>query len=577
MKASQKYFYVPEQAVHSLKESLSEKDFEKHNQKFLYLLHKISEEYLFNWRYEKGDFVNLKYEYLREIIGDTKYKFTDGKKLIDFVLTHWKNSGWLICDNHFIRGKKSYGYKFTDQVKHYPLRQYMLTDDILERRLSKHSAKDFEPTIPYLCAAKMHFNSIRIRENEAYNYIENKYDITVNDYNSGLLKDIADVDLNFAERYKHFESDYHSIKAIASGILQFERSSKNKRIHSNITNLNSELRPFLYIEGYSERLYSIDARNSQPFLFNTLIDQFCKEQGIEYRDHKDLELYKQLTSTGKFYEYFAKLVGFKLTDENRRDFKEEVFSKLFYCKQRDYKYQRIFGKHFSQVKIIIDFYKEKYGNDGLAIMMQVVEAEIFIDEIVKRIYEKNKNTFFLTLHDSIICLESDKQAIMDICNEVFREKGFFPTMSDEIFCENNCPEELPDIPVESAINNSEATQNIQNISTKVIEEVRTEVLDEPEIGDYDSDKETVEDSTTTISDEIILTVKQKQEFEKFIENCGFTLFWVQTTLFLRKDVSYTSVMDRLHSSRDEVFTIAEINALRDIMLKAIKNKKVLAA
>lgn len=46
------------------------------------------------------------------------------------------------------------------------------------------------------------------------------------------------------------------------------------RVHTNITNLSRDLRCFLNYEG--KQLINIDISNSQPFLFNILIQEFFK-------------------------------------------------------------------------------------------------------------------------------------------------------------------------------------------------------------------------------------------------------------------------------------------------------------
>ena len=70
----------------------------------------------------------------------------------------------------------------------------------------------------------------------------------------------------------------------------------------------------------------------------------------------------------------------------------------------------------------VDEFKEKYGDNQFAIMLQKKEAEIFIDNLYVMIREED--IFCLTKHDSLIVKAEDEYKVRNIIEEYFKEINF---------------------------------------------------------------------------------------------------------------------------------------------------------
>ena len=72
---------------------------------------------------------------------------------------------------------------------------------------------------------------------------------------------------------------------------------------------------------------------------------------------------------------------------------------------------------FPTVMKWVDEFKEKYGDNQFAIMLQKKEAEIFIDNLYIMIREED--IFCLTKHDSLIVKSCDEFKVRNIIEEYF--------------------------------------------------------------------------------------------------------------------------------------------------------------
>ena len=71
-------------------------------------------------------------------------------------------------------------------------------------------------------------------------------------------------------------------------------------------------------------------------------------------------------------------------------------------------------------------FKEKYGDNQFAIMLQKKEAEIFIDNLYVMIREED--IFCLTKHDSLIVKSCDEFKVRNIIEEYFKNVEFKATI-----------------------------------------------------------------------------------------------------------------------------------------------------
>jgi len=252
--------------------------------------------------------------------------------------------------------------------------------------------------------------------------------------------------------------------------LYYNRNDNNYRIDSNLSNLSKELKQFLICD---EPLYQLDLTNSHPVLFNIYLlhiksnilskgnnrkvdsvttpsinnnIQLLKSIDISkikidrkcYTDTiNEIDKYYELTTTGKWYEYLGKFFygneTIHLTDTAIRDFAKKNWMAIAYCHNRttNYKFQKAMFDLFALPRIgsIIHQIKRKdYAN--FAITLQRIEAELFIDNICKRLV--NENIIPFTIHDSVIVKKSQLSKTKQIMKaELRRYLGVLPKLKTE--------------------------------------------------------------------------------------------------------------------------------------------------
>jgi len=370
-------------------------------------LHKIFEERIFDKRYCRESFINLHSHTLRDIIG---------RKIFYVIRNNLLTKEVIEMDHSYLVGEYSKSYRLTDQYRNVKHKKIEITDERIIQRLSKHKLKLVS----------------EIPDGSEYDLLlDNLYRIGIDHTEA-----IKFINCNYSGDPDIYNAYKVSIDYIHEQILFFKVDDIAGRVHTNITNLSRELRQFLRFEG--KPLINIDISNSQPFLFNILIQNYLNSKQVKtyfsyYNNNitntnylnppyvvtiPDIDKYERLTSEGRFYEYLMKEGGLK--NECRQEFKKSFFGKVFFCQSRDqytYKEAKLFRKLFPNVYNIILHYKsEDYKQ--LAINLQKAEANIMINKICKRISIERPEIFVSTIHDSILTTEENKEYI---CNVILSE------------------------------------------------------------------------------------------------------------------------------------------------------------
>ncbi|MDF9800806.1 hypothetical protein OKW21_006069 [Catalinimonas alkaloidigena] len=444
------YFFAQRDIINFLNQSLPD-NLKPYKDRFLYPIHLLNVNRILSTKYEHYDYIPLMSELLQDMLGSSKLKSFDNKKPYSFILNYLKDNGIIEQDTNvkYIPGKRAKAYRITEQYRYCQIRQIEIVDDYMFSKVVKWKDNLFDSSIPYLAANRMNLNSLSIDANAATKFLEKKYSISVDDYLSGELTNQVRIDKDLADRYGKFEQQYAAVNKIYF-LPDFSRSKANNRVHTSLTSLSKSLRQFLYLPDEKARLFSIDCRNSQPLIFNVLIKQFADRQGIEIDG--DLLLYKNLTEGGRFYEYIADKVGYKLTDDNRSEFKKKCFSSIFYNEfysKGGGKIEMIFQKLFPTVYKVLEYHKtsgtsRKEGPRNLALNMQKAEANIFIDIVCNLLLDHDKSMFFTTIHDSVICLEHHIEVVKNAIKKAFSEYNIVPSLSTEVISDNHNPEEIED-------------------------------------------------------------------------------------------------------------------------------------
>jgi hypothetical protein len=402
---SDTFFYLPR--YFDLKEMITKNG--KKERFFYHYAFIISSVYLSRFmdkKYTKDTFVPINIDTARTIISQ--------RKCVEIVrdLVDW---GVLECDYKKKVGVKSYGYKFTTQT------------------LPPYSDTFFRVKVKdKLIISKM--NNFKERQrNEA---------ISLGMDYEHLFNFIHDITINYTEaieyinkRYTPFSDDYETrrvaIELISSRDIFFTVDKKGYRVHTNLTNLASDLRQFIRYKG--KKLGQVDLRNSQPFLLNLLI-----KNKINFRDERQVSeynKYKDLTERGEFYSYLMSEFGeYSDIEEKRQNFKKVFFGRVFFdvnrkqLKKEEELFKNVFPTIFS---IIREIKKEDYTQ--LAISLQKIESSVIITECVRKIRVENPTMFIATIHDSLVGEISNLKYFKNVVEDVFIKYNLKPTVKLEKF------------------------------------------------------------------------------------------------------------------------------------------------
>jgi len=252
--------------------------------------------------------------------------------------------------------------------------------------------------------------------------------------------------LQFIER--NYTTDTHqfncaeaSVTRILNGDIFYSVDNTSERFHSNVTNIDKDLRPFLRING--EKLVNADIKNSQPYLSTIILTNPGKVswltnnpafalllQTLQVSLNQDVKKYISLVISGQLYEF--------LMDEFRKDqlalsrieTKKQVLRILFARNRMpkdelNRKARQTFIKNFPTVHRIFSKVRgheqgNKFNNyKRFAILLQKIESYLMLDVILKRIYKDMPGVIAVTIHDSIMTgiLTNNVEAVRKIMTE----------------------------------------------------------------------------------------------------------------------------------------------------------------
>lgn len=229
-----------------------------------------------------------------------------------------------------------------------------------------------------------------------------------------------------------YESEMIAVQMIHDRQFIFEIDQTSGRVHTNLTNLSSDLRKFIKLRG--EKIIGTDLKNSQPlFLGLLLLDRYGRRGGMP----DDVKEYIQLCLDGVIYDVLMEQSGIKYpTDKElsimeekekhdyakiRKGFKQSVFEKIFFGNvpknvEPRFKSAKAFRERFPTVwDVIIEIKSNKkdYGENAhaqLAIKLQFKEQDIMILQAAKECLRKDIPV--LTLHDALYTTE---EHIHEVC------------------------------------------------------------------------------------------------------------------------------------------------------------------
>lgn len=289
--------------------------------------------------------------------------------------------------------------------------QSFLTRDYADEAKRIHNAPK------HVRAMAQHYKkNLKINYTGAITHTTNQYQEEITRANTVDEKDRA---------YRRYTSRLASIHAIHEGksnkSLRFKRNDTNGRIDTNLTNMASDLRPFII--GYEDMTY-LDLKNSQPVLFNILLRPLRNE--ATSNQIKEMDTFYDLTTSGKWYEHLSEIFGCD------RETAKEAWMVIAYSKNTT-KYFTPLKKHFEQhfpfINQVIVGFKE-HNHNQFAIELQKVESDLFIDKICVKLVKENIIPF--TFHDAILIPTADKNRALEIMQNTLEcELGSIPKISVE--------------------------------------------------------------------------------------------------------------------------------------------------
>lgn len=367
-------------------------------------------------------------------------------------LSYLSNNLVIEIDNQYIVGEKCRGYKYSDKY----------FSELVEVEINTKGYKD-----------KWSSKKLSLDERRSlweHQYITKwLYDITIDYYGAKSYLQSLKMKNNAKDLkiYKSYNSGIMSITKIHKEKLYSHIDNTSHRLHTNLTNLGSNLRKFIRYKG--KPLVSFDIKNSQFYFAVVLLNStFYKsnnkininklklksinkveinaiardatimlEKAIQMPNNLDKQLFTSLVSAGQFYDYLLiksnELSIRHLSD--RAKIKNEVFLLIFskdkLWRTRPSSFKSLFNELFPSVYELFRIIKKKHHN-SLAILLQRIESYMVIDVICKEISKINPEIPLFTIHDSIATTEEYSELV----NPQMKEKltsfiGVPPTLKME--------------------------------------------------------------------------------------------------------------------------------------------------
>ncbi len=304
----------------------------------------------------------------------------------------------------------------------------------ITRTNKKFLTKDYEADSKYINNAPNHIkkmgshfrNNLEIDYEGALSHASTRYQ---NEIDSAINKDEE------VSAFKRYSSRIASINGIHNGrnnkTLRFKRNPTNKRLDTNLTNMASDLRP--YIKGYENMSY-LDLSNSQPVLFNITLSKYRKDASVEVM--KELDRYLKATTLGVWYEELIRVFDIKYgTPETvsfsvARDLAKKVWMLLAYSKNNQLTgLKNKFAEEYPFISSVMKSIK-KGEYEQFAISLQIIESEVFIDKICKELVKEDIIPY--TMHDGLLVPIEHQQKTLEIMSSILEKKiGAVPNIKIE--------------------------------------------------------------------------------------------------------------------------------------------------
>jgi hypothetical protein len=201
----------------------------------------------------------------------------------------------------------------------------------------------------------------------------------------------------------------YNIQRIENKDFYSNRNQTNNRLDTNITNMKSELRLQLLIDG--EEVVELDIYNAQFAILSYLFQNKLDKKFIE------------LSQNGELYQFVGDNLYPELTKEERRAKAKKLMMLVAFDKPN--KYQTPVRKLFPKTMQLIDKLKENNFKE-FSIKLQTEESNIMVDGLLAHL---NKKYTVFTIHDALLVRVSEKEQIKKEMNKYFSQINFKCTVN----------------------------------------------------------------------------------------------------------------------------------------------------
>lgn len=397
-----------------------------------YLFHVINSQKQ-KWQEDRHGFVNLRYDYLRKIIGQAELKEIRDT-LEQFSVIEWRRS--------FTPGQRSMGYRLTAPFEECSVE--FSEDQRLLRRLRRQWSEDERWLLPVHRWLWSCLKRVQLDEDSALSIVS---ELTP-DHDSPLGKSqyqrlLRNTVTTFAEQLRN-------------GVVPL-RCDHYGRVHTPITRLPKPIRCCLSIDG--RKFVSVDLKNSQPLFCGIVASAYeraskqkrssmrqwqatrraygrqtrppcsitAKESSQVVQSHTgsacclagpgDLSEYIRNCLNGQFYEVLNH------GNRDRSEFKKCVFRDVFFGSDRYPSAVRTeFQSRYPTLHRVIADLKSR-DHRVLAWRMQSEESTLFIGRTCRRLMKERFTAPLVTVHDCLATTEDQVAIVERVVREEF-EKHF---------------------------------------------------------------------------------------------------------------------------------------------------------
>jgi hypothetical protein len=171
-------------------------------------------------------------------------------------------------DNRYLVGEKSKGFRFIDKFQTM-IKPIVVSDFIMRKKMKVEYNKAYLTFDSLSYLSKWFDDGLEINFCKCHEFLKQEYNLKI------AYPYLRDFDIA-KEKYKipinQFNRNLIAVNNIDNNCYFLKRDDNVLRFHSNLSNMSSVLRNAITYKG--EKLYSIDVKNSQPYLSIAL---FSKE------------------------------------------------------------------------------------------------------------------------------------------------------------------------------------------------------------------------------------------------------------------------------------------------------------